>query len=145
MSRLGFLIGKWSGEAQVLRGPGDPVELAQTEEAQYKLGGLLLEIEGYGRKKSDGATVLQALGIISYDDENATYCMRAFNDGRYLETDVKLLEQGTGLSWGFTLGEVRTSSVLQINEKGEWTEHHEIVIGAQPARTLMDVTVRRRS
>ena len=144
MQRLGFLAGKWIGDARVLRGPGEFVELAQTEEAQYKLGGLLLEIEGVGRRKSDGEAVLQALGIVSYDDAAGTYHMCAFNDGRFLETEVKLLEEGAGLRWGFALGDMRTNSVLRINEKGEWTEHHEITIASQPPKTLMDLTVRRQ-
>jgi hypothetical protein len=38
MKRLGFLVGKWVGEARLLRGPGEPVVLVQTEEAQFKLG-----------------------------------------------------------------------------------------------------------
>jgi len=121
------------------------VDLIQREEAQFKLDGLLLLIEGVGRRKSDGALVLQALGVISYDDEAAVYRMRAFNDGRFLETEVKLLERGQGLSWGFTLGEIKTKSVLQINEQGEWTEQHEIAAGPQPSRKLMEVTVRRQS
>ena len=144
MRRLAFLVGKWIGDARILRGPGESVELVQTEEAQYKLDGLLLQIEGVGRRKPDGEPLLQALGIISYDDENSTYRMRAFNDGRCLETEVRLLEEGMGLTWGFTLGEIRTTSVLQINEKGEWTEHHEITIAAQPPKTLMDLIVRRQ-
>jgi len=49
MKRLGFLTGKWSGEARLLRGSGEPLELIQTEEAQYKLDGLVLIIEGIGR------------------------------------------------------------------------------------------------
>ena len=44
--------------------------------------------------------------------------MRAFNDGRWLETEVRLAEDGQGMTWGFALGEVRTSSVLRINEAG---------------------------
>jgi len=145
MQRLSFLVGKWSGEARVLRGPEGFLELLQTEEAQYKLDGLLLQIEGLGRKKSDGELALLALGIISYDDERATYQMRAFNDGRFLETDVQLLEDAPGLAWGFTIGEIRTNSLLRINEMGEWTEHHEITIGSQPPKKLMDVTVRRQN
>lgn len=77
MKKLSFLIGKWSGEARILRQPGEPLELIQTEEAQYKLDGLVLMIEGIGRSKSDGKPVLQALGIVSYDDEAGTYRMRA--------------------------------------------------------------------
>src|SRR5215831_21411396 len=92
MKKLEFLAGKWAGEARLSRGPGEPVVLLQTEEARYKLDGLILEIEGIGRTKSDNKPVLQALGIISFDDEAGTYHMRAFNDGRFLETNVKLLE-----------------------------------------------------
>ena len=68
--------------------------------------------------------------------------MRAFNDGRWLETEVKLLEDGKSLSWGFTLGEMSTKSVLRINEKGEWTEHAELTIGTRPPVKLMELVVR---
>jgi len=144
MKKLGFLAGKWVGEARLLRGPGEPLVLVQTEEAQFKLDGLILEIEGIGRTKSDNKAVLQALGIISFDDEMGTHHMRAFNDGRFLETDVKLHEDGKGLTWGFALGPIRTSSVLRINEKDEWTELAEITIDSQPARKLLELTVRRQ-
>jgi hypothetical protein len=143
MKKLSFLVGTWVGEAHVLRGPGQIVQLVQTEEARYKLDGLILVIEGVGRT-SEGAAVLQAFGVISYEDERNSYRMRAFNDGRFLETDVTLLEDGGGISWGFALGEVRTKSVLRINEKGEWTEMHEINIGSQPTKKLMEVVVRRQ-
>ena len=142
MGKLEFLVGKWSGEARLLRGPDKWVDLHQSEEAQYKLDGLILTIEGVGRAKTDGQTVLQAFAIISYDDESRTYRMRAFNDGRFLETDVKLLEEGMGMTWGFTLGEIRTHSVLRINERNEWTELAEIEIGSQPPRKLLELTVR---
>lgn len=142
MKRLGFLVGMWTGEARVLRGPGEWVDLHQSEEAQYKLDGLILVIEGVGRRKSDGQAVLQALGIISFDDEGGTYRMRAFNDGRFLETEVKLLDQREAISWGFTLGQITTKSVLRINERGEWTELTEITIGSDPPKKLMELTVR---
>ena len=143
MKKLAFLAGKWVGEARLLRGPGEPVVLAQTEEARFKLDGLILEIEGIGRTKPDNKSVLQALGIISFDDETGTYHMRAFNDGRFLETDVELLEDSKSLTWGFAVGSIRTSSVLRINENGEWTELAEITIDSQPAKKLMELTVRR--
>jgi len=60
----------------------------------------------------------------------------AFNDGRYLETSLKLLEQGKGMTWGLALGEVRTNSILRINERGEWTEFAEIAIGLQPPKSF---------
>jgi hypothetical protein len=144
MKKLGFLAGKWVGEARLLRGPGEPIVLVQTEEAQFKLDGLILEIEGVGRTKPDNKAVLQALGILSFDDETSTYHMRAFNDGRFLETEVKLHGDGKGLTWGFALGQIRTSSVLRINEKDEWTELAEITIDSQPPRKLMELAVKRQ-
>jgi hypothetical protein len=144
LKKLDFLVGKWSGEARVSRGPGEPLELIQTEEAQYKLDGLILVIEGIGKTKTDGKAALQALGIVSYDDEGGTYRMRAYNDGRYLETDLKLSENGKGITWGFALGDIKTSSILRMNEKDEWTELTEIAIGSQPARKFMELTVSRQ-
>ena len=144
MKKLSFLIGKWSGEARVFRGP-EPLELIQTEEAQYKLDGLLLIIEASGRKKVDGSLALQAYGIVSFDDETNTYRFRAYNDGRWLESQVKLLEDGKGITWGFFLGPIKTSARLLINERGEWTELHEITIGAQAPRKFMELVVRPRN
>ena len=143
MKRLDFLVGEWSGEASAARGPGVVVDLEQSEVAQFKLDGLVLMIEGVGRTKSDGKLALQALGLISFDDVSDGYRMRAYNDGRWLETDVTLLEDGTGLSWGFSLGEISTKSVLRINDKGEWTELAEITIGARPPQKLTELVVRR--
>jgi hypothetical protein len=144
MRKLSFLTGKWSGEAQVLARSGEPLQLVQTEEAEYKLDGLILMIEGIGRTKSNGKLALQALGIVSYDDEAGVYRMRAYNDGRYLETELKLGSNGREIMWGFEFGEIKTNSVLRINEKGEWTELTEITIGSQPPRKFMELTVRRQ-
>jgi len=143
MQKLSFLAGTWAGECRLHRGPGEALLLAQTEQAQYKLDGLILLIEGIGRAGSADKPVLQALGIICYDDLSASYRMRAFNDGRFLEAQVKLMEDGKGLTWGFTLGPVRTASTLRINEEGEWTELAEIAIGDQPPRRLLELAVHR--
>ena len=141
MKKLGFLEGRWSGEARIIRASSEPLELAQTERAEYRLDGLILTIEGAGRNKLDGKPALQAFGIVSYDDATGTYRMRAFNDGRWIETEIKLAESGRELSWGFALGEMKTHSVLRINDKSEWTEIHEIAIGSQPSRKFMEVRV----
>ncbi len=141
MQKLAFLVGKWNGEVRLLHGPDQ--DLHQTEEVQYKLDGLVLVIEGVGRRKSDGQPVIQALGMISFDDENGTYRMRAFNGGRFLESEVKLLDPDKAIGWGFVLGEIRTNSVLRINENGDWTELAEITIGSDPPKKLLELTVRR--
>ena len=70
--------------------------------------------------------------------------MRAFNDGRWLETEVKVADSGSSISWGFALGAFKTATVLRINENGEWTEHREITMGERPQK-MMDLKVRRIS
>ena len=144
LKKLDFLVGKWTGEARLRHGPSEPIELLQTEEAQYKLGGLILVIEGVGRAKSSGQPLLQAFGIISYDDESRMYRMRAFNDGRFLEAEVRLLEEGKGITWGFALQRISTHSVLRINMSGEWTEIAEITTGSEPPKKLLELIVRPR-
>ena len=143
MKKLEFLVGEWSGEASVLRGPGLFVEMVQTESVEFRLDGLVLVIEGVGRAKTDGRSVLQALGLISFDDDAGTYRMRAFNDGRWLETEVKVADGEESISWGFTFGEYKTSTVLRIDEKGEWTEAGELATGDRPPLKMMDLRVRR--
>jgi hypothetical protein len=145
MKKLEFLVGEWSGEASVVRGPGQFAELMQTESAPFKLDGLVLVIEGVGRTKSDGKLALQALGLVSFEDETGTYKMRAFNDGRWLETEVQLADGGNSISWGFALGEFKTKTVLRINENGEWTELGELIIGDRPPQKMTDLRVRRSS
>jgi hypothetical protein len=143
MKKLEFLVGEWSGEATVLRGPGQFVEMAQTESAQFKLDGLVLMVEGVGRTKTGGKISLQALGLISFDDDTGMYKMRAFNDGRWLESEVKLADGGNSISWGFALGAFKTNTTLRINENGEWTEHGELTIGEQAPQKMIDLKVRR--
>jgi len=145
MKKLSFLVGKWVGEVRIYRKPDEPLVLEQTEEAQFKLDGWVLQIEGIGRAKTGGQPMLQALGMISFDDELSVYRMRAFNDGRFLETEVTLLDDGRSLRWGFSLGEIKLASLLRINERGEWTELHEITVGAEPTRKFMELTVTRIS
>ena len=169
MAKLAFLIGKWEGEARIYRGGAGPAarkhenrsripkfrdgtknetreepEVFQmTEEASWRLDGLILLIEGIGLKKGESKPALQAFGFMSYDDAAQTYRIRAFNDGRFLESEAKLADDGKGLEWGFAVEHVRTRAVLRINEQGEWTEEHEITIGEQPARRFIQMTVRR--
>jgi hypothetical protein len=140
MKKLAFLVGKWSGEASIMRSTGD-IELVQTEDAQYRLDGLILMVEASGRNKTDGKLAMQAVAIVSFDDETGKYYMRSWNDGRYLETEVKLAESGKGMTWGFSLGDIKLNSSLTIDENGNWTELHVINVGTQPPRKFMELKV----
>lgn len=142
MDKLRFLLGTWSGHARIWRGPENVLELAQTEQVTYKLDGLVLMVEGVDVDKTAGKPSLQALGLISFDDVAGVYRMRAFNDGRWLESNVEVDEPRTQLHWGFTLGQIKTGSTLRV-DGDTWTETHEVSVNAQPSRKFMEVAVVR--
>ena len=48
------------------------------------------------------------------------------------------------MTWGFTLGEIKTNSILRINARGEWTELAELTLGSNPPKKLLELTVRRQ-
>ncbi len=71
--------------------------------------------------------------------------MRAFNDGRWLETEMKLADGEKSITWGFTFGEFRTATVLCIDDNGDWTESGQLTIGDRPPQKMMELRVRRTS
>src|SRR6185295_14653723 len=75
MKKLDFLVGKWSGDASVWRGPGEPMKIRQSEEIEYRLEGLVMLVQGTGRN-AEGKIVFQALATISYDEQAGTYKFR---------------------------------------------------------------------
>lgn len=101
MHKLAFLAGHWSGPVTISRGPGEPLHLTQTEEVQYKLDSLVLLIEG-ASLEAQGKVLFSALDTVAYDDATRTYRVRAYNEGRYLDTE--LTAPADGFSWGFASG-----------------------------------------
>ena len=142
MRKLEFLVGNWSGDALVARGPGQPIKLLQSEKVQFKVNGLVLLIEGSGRD-SAGQTTFAALATISYDDASSTYRFRAYNEGRYLDTELHVVPRG--FAWGYTAGPVKVSNTMRLDEQGEWTETTETTFGSSPPRRSVTMTLRRES
>ena len=140
MKKLDFLAGKWQGDVLVTRGPDEPMKLVQTEEVQYKIDGLVLLVEGAGRN-ADGQVVFRALALISYDDAAGVYRFRAYSEGRYLDTELGVTPKG--FSWGYAAGPLKATNSMRLNDKGEWTETTETVIGSAPPRKSVEMTLRR--
>jgi hypothetical protein len=136
MQKLNFLVGKWTGNATITQGPGEPIKVTQTEVVQYKLDGLILLIEGTGRN-DEGKAVFTALATISYDEETFTYHFRAYNSGRYLDTDLKVLSHG--FSWGYNAGPAKISNTMHLTEKGDWAETTEATVGSAPPRKSVEM------
>jgi hypothetical protein len=141
MKKLGFLVGQWSGPASIVRGPGEPLKLTQSEDIRMKLDGLVLLVEGTGRD-TEGKIAFRALATISYDDASSSYRFRAFNDGRFLDTELKA--SANGFEWGYTAGPLRVSNVMRLTEKGEWFEITESAYGPTPSRRSLEMTLKRQ-
>jgi hypothetical protein len=141
MKKLAFLVGKWSGPASVARGPGEALRLTQSEDVQIKLDGLVLLVEGTGRD-SEGKVVFRALATVSFDDATSSYRFRAYNDGRFLDTELKV--SGNGFEWGYAAGPLRVSNMMKITEKGEWSEITESTYGSTAPRRSMEMTLKRQ-
>jgi hypothetical protein len=142
MTKLAFLLGQWSGPATIVRGPGEPLHLTQTEDVQLKLDGLLILIEGNSRT-DDGRTVFRALATITYDDAAHTYHFRAYNDGHYLDTELTV--PTNGFSWSFDAGPAHIVNNMHLTSKGEWAETTEAIMGNNPPRKSVDMLLQNQS
>lgn len=140
MRKLSFLTGHWSGPVTIARGPGEPLHLTQTEEVQYKLDGLVLLIEGRSTSP-DGKVLFKALATVAYDDASHTYRFRAYNDGRYLDTELAV--PANGFSWGFTAGPAHIVNTMHLTAKGEWNEVSEAAFGGNPPHHSVDMLLQR--
>jgi hypothetical protein len=140
MKKLEFLVGKWSGQGTVVRGPGEPMKLRQSEDVQFKLDGLVMTVEGTGRNAA-GQVVFRAFATIAYDDSTSAYRFRAYNDGRYLDTELKVTPDG--FAWGYTAGQLKVSNTMRLTAKGEWSETTETQFGETPPRKSVEMTLRR--
>ena len=145
MEKLKFLVGEWVGEVRVSQERGRSSELLQTEEAQYKSDGLVLVVEGAGSDKYSGEVISRSLGVISYDDDKKSYRFRSWNDGRYVETELKLAETGRGLTWEYRVTEdIRIRHFMRMDPRGEWIQSGEVIhTGASP-RKFLDVLLKPR-
>lgn len=140
MRKLGFLAGRWSGPVTVVRGPGEPIPLTQTENVEYKLNGLVLLIEGKSAG-ADGKAQFEALATIAYDDAAHSYRIRAYNGGHYLDTELSVLADG--FSWGFSAGPAHIVNTMHLTGKGQWQETSEVTFGDHPAQKSVDMLLDR--
>ena len=136
MRKISFLAGHWSGPVTIIRGPGEPLHLTQTENIEYKLDGLVLLVEGKSTS-ADGKVLFSALATITYDDASHTYRFRAYSDGRYLDTECSVAADG--FSWSFTAGPAHIVNTMHLTGKGEWDEVTEVTVGSNPPHRSVEM------
>jgi len=136
MRKLSFLAGHWSGPVTIVHGPGEALHLTQTEDVEYKLNGLVLLIEGKSTS-ADGRVLFSALATVAYDDASHTYRFRAYNEGRYLDTELSV--PTNGFSWSFTAGPAHVVNTMHLTGKGEWEEVTEASVGGNAPHRSVDM------
>jgi hypothetical protein len=141
MRKLSFLAGYWSGPITVIRGPGEPLRLTQTEAVEYKLDGLVVQIEGKGTD-ADGKVAFNALATIAYDDASHTYHFRAYNDGHYVDTELSV--PANGFSWSYTAGPAQIVNTMHLTDKGEWSEVTDVTVGSNPPHRSMEMLLQHQ-
>jgi hypothetical protein len=125
MARLAPLIGRWSGEAQVLS-PHN-VLVHQTEAVETALDGALLVVRGVGYANAEhaGAPVFQAMAVISYDVANNAYEFRSYANGHANTAIGEVLDDGA-FRWSLRPGgPVRIQYTIRV-DGDVWTEIGEM-------------------
>ena len=141
MRKLDFLVGRWRGPVTIMRGPGEPLHLIQTEDIESRLDGLVLLIDGKSTG-ADGNVPFRALATIAFDEATRTYRFRAYNDGHYLDTELTVLRDG--FSWGFATGPAHIVNTMHLTGKGQWQESTEVAIGGDPPRKSIEMLLDRQ-
>jgi hypothetical protein len=141
MQKLSFLAGHWSGPATIVRGPGEPLHLTQTEDIQYKLDGLVMLIEGASRD-AVGKTQFSALATIAFDEATHTYRFRAYHDGRFLGTELTVA--ANSFSWGFDSGPAHIANTMHLTSKGEWAEVTDVTVGSNSPFRSVDMLLQHQ-
>jgi hypothetical protein len=100
--------GRWEGEGWIEMGPQGRRTFRQTEHVQYKLDGVVMEIEGVGWSKDDDTgkevKAFQALAVLARDPAGKGYAVHAFRDNG-LSTVAKAEKTADGLIWTIEPGQ----------------------------------------
>ena len=131
MDALDFLDGEWRGEARV--GPQGAMTLIQTERVGDLLGGSvkLGEGRGYG---PDGATVFNALGVISWSPEDG-YAFSTWASGMKAEYPITVTQNG--FSWSHPAGPNGSMHYAATIEDGRWVQTGDYrAEGQAPVRVI---------
>jgi hypothetical protein len=122
MNKLSYFIGNWEGQASYRSGPGPAQILTQKEHIEWKLDGVILSIEGIGRK--DDVVQFNAYAIINFDPFSKTFKFNSYTkEGRSTEAYFKILKENN-FEWGFDIpsgGKVRYTIILDPSKKS-WSE-----------------------
>jgi hypothetical protein len=137
MQKLDFMVGRWKGEAWMLRGR-DRINTSMTEVVERKLGGVAFLVEGLGVVPGSGAeaprVVHNALAVISFDPQTQGYVLRSYiASGQWGDFVLTPIEGGMVWSREVPGGRIRNTAKIG---NGEW---HEIGEFSRDGTTWMQI------
>jgi len=139
IGELDMLDGRWVGPA-VSTGPGGvKTEITQTERVGSMLGGSVKVIEGRGYDAA-GATVFNALAVVSYDAASGAYTMRSYANGH--KGDYPFAVRPDGFSWEMPAGPNTIRYTATVKD-GTWREVGEFIAPGQPPRPFFEMNLKR--
>ena len=145
MKKLEFLIGEWKGEGWAEFVPGQRRTSPAMERVQWKLGGMIMLVEGLGKTKVPGkqeeVVVHSALAIISYDAKAKLYRIKSYlADGRSTDAEAEFVAEG--FQWRFQAPQGPSIRyTIKITDKGEWFERGEMSQDGKSWRQFHEMTL----
>lgn len=139
ITALDFLDGEWVGSAKGHTEAGS-IDLIQTERIGSLLDGTVKLIEGRGYDAT-GATVFNALAVISYDPKADKYRMRSYAQGHV--TDADFTRTDDGFEWGFPAGPGRMQFKASVRD-GRWTEIGTFTMPGRPVVTTTQLDLKKK-
>ncbi len=125
IKKLDFMLGEWSGGGWMMNQDRTRSEFTQTEKIEMELNGAVLIVRGQGWD-TDGKSIHNALGIISYDLVEAKYFMLAMlENGQQTKAELELVSENE-IKWWFDVPGGTVKYQLTIDgdtwrEKGEFS------------------------
>ena len=147
MKKLQFLVGEWKGEGWNEMVPGQRRTSPIAESVQSKLGGMVLLVEGLGKRKvpgtQDEVVVHNALGILSYDERAKVYRLRShIATGQTTDAEAKFTDGG--FQWAFKAGpSLSFRYTVKLTDKGEWFEIGEMSQDGTEWRKFHEMTLQK--
>lgn len=147
MKKLNFLVGEWKGEGWTEMMPGQRRTSPIAESVQPKLGGVVLLVEGLGKKqvpgKQEEVIVHNAVGILSYDERAKTYRLRSYiANGQSTDAEAKFTD--AGFQWAFQAGpRLSFRYTVKLTDKGEWFEIGEMSQDGTNWRKFHEMTLQK--
>jgi len=145
IERLNFMVGRWRGEAWMLRGAGERVQTTMTEIVEPKLEGTVLQVEGLGVIPSEGGgaprPVHHALAVVSFDPRAGGYVMRSYiATGQSGDFALTLIDGGVSWTREVPGGRIRNTARFA---DGLWHEIGEFSRDGTSWTQTMEMRLRR--